>query len=196
LCQQITVSQLVAAAISQDFARAEVESEMETVIAAKNFEIARLSDRVQYYEAANREMSQRNQEAIGKYFLHCNWLYLYQWSFLYRRWPWLILFETVTPLWKAYINPKANLMFSSLSDWFWTYNRRIGTNDHYLRSFLKLYYLTFTQIVWTADLIRLSFGFFIGISLPSFSIINVLMIIISTIAAIMSVLDTLTSLSS
>ncbi|PWZ25682.1 hypothetical protein Zm00014a_019564 [Zea mays] len=64
LCQQITVSQLVAAAISQDFARAEVELEMETVIAAKNFEIARLSDRVQYYEAANREMSQRNQEAI------------------------------------------------------------------------------------------------------------------------------------
>ncbi|KAG2651859.1 hypothetical protein PVAP13_1NG320719 [Panicum virgatum] len=45
-------------------AHAEVESEMETVIAAKNFEIARLSDRVQYYEAANREMSQRNQEAI------------------------------------------------------------------------------------------------------------------------------------
>jgi hypothetical protein len=85
LCQQITVSQLVAAAISQDFARAEVASEMEAVIATKNFEIARLSDRVQYYEAANREMSQRNQEAIGKYFLHCNWLYLYQCSFLYRR---------------------------------------------------------------------------------------------------------------
>ncbi|KAI4981376.1 hypothetical protein ZWY2020_021868 [Hordeum vulgare] len=52
LCQQISVS------------RTEVESEMESVIAAKNFEIARLSDRVQYYEAANREMSQRNQEAI------------------------------------------------------------------------------------------------------------------------------------
>ncbi|KAF0934885.1 hypothetical protein E2562_028884 [Oryza meyeriana var. granulata] len=64
LCQQITVSQLVAAAIAQGFARAEVETDMETVIAAKNFEIARLSDRVQYYEAANREMSQRNQEAI------------------------------------------------------------------------------------------------------------------------------------
>ena len=48
---------------------------METVIAAKNFEIARLSDRVQYYEAANREMSQRNQEAIGKYFRHCNNVY-------------------------------------------------------------------------------------------------------------------------
>jgi hypothetical protein len=64
LCQQITVSQLVSAAIARGFARAEVESEMETVLAAKNFEIARLSDRVQYYEAANREMSQRNQEAI------------------------------------------------------------------------------------------------------------------------------------
>lgn len=64
LCQQITVSQLVAAAIARGIARAEVESEMESVISAKNFEIARLSDRVQYYEAANREMSQRNQEAI------------------------------------------------------------------------------------------------------------------------------------
>ncbi|XP_062220041.1 uncharacterized protein LOC133919616 [Phragmites australis] len=64
LCQQITVSQLVSAAIARGFARAEVESEMETMIASKNFEIARLSDRVQYYEAANREMSQRNQEAI------------------------------------------------------------------------------------------------------------------------------------
>jgi hypothetical protein len=67
LCQQITVSQLVSAAIARGFARDEVESEMETVLAAKNFEIARLSDRVQYYEAANREMSQRNQEAVGKY---------------------------------------------------------------------------------------------------------------------------------
>lgn len=64
LCQQITVSQLVAAAIARGLALADAESEMETVIAAKNFEIARLSDRVQYYEAANREMSQRNQEAI------------------------------------------------------------------------------------------------------------------------------------
>uniref|UniRef100_A0ACD5YS55 Uncharacterized protein n=1 Tax=Avena sativa TaxID=4498 RepID=A0ACD5YS55_AVESA len=64
LCQQITVSQLVAGAIARGLAHAEVESEMESVISAKNFEIARLSDRVQYYEAANREMSQRNQEAI------------------------------------------------------------------------------------------------------------------------------------
>ncbi|CAM0944909.1 unnamed protein product [Alopecurus aequalis] len=64
LCQQITVSHLVAAAIARGLARAEVESEMESVISAKNFEIARLSDRVQYYEAANREMSHRNQEAI------------------------------------------------------------------------------------------------------------------------------------
>jgi hypothetical protein len=66
LCQQIMISTLVASATARGFARAEVESDMETMIAAKNFEIARLSDRVQYYEAANREMSQRNQEAIGK----------------------------------------------------------------------------------------------------------------------------------
>jgi hypothetical protein len=59
LCQQITVSQLVAAAIARGLARVEVESEMESVISAKNFEIARLSYSVQYYEAANREMSQR-----------------------------------------------------------------------------------------------------------------------------------------
>jgi hypothetical protein len=70
LCQQIMVSQLVAAAIARGFARAEVESDMETMIATKNFEIARLSDRVQYYEAANREMSQRNQEAISKFLFH------------------------------------------------------------------------------------------------------------------------------
>jgi hypothetical protein len=70
LCQQIMVSQLVAAAIARGFARAEVESDMETMIATKNFEIARLSDRVHFYEAANREMSQRNQEAISKYLFH------------------------------------------------------------------------------------------------------------------------------
>ncbi|CAA6668838.1 unnamed protein product [Spirodela intermedia] len=36
----------------------------EAVIEAKNHEIARLRDRLQYYEAVNQEMSQRNQEAI------------------------------------------------------------------------------------------------------------------------------------
>jgi len=42
---------------------------METVIAAKNFEIARLSDRVQYYEAANREMSQETKKLLVSTFV-------------------------------------------------------------------------------------------------------------------------------
>ncbi|KAG6524247.1 uncharacterized protein LOC122045856 [Zingiber officinale] len=64
LTQQIVVTRFVADAISQGFAHAEVELEMEPQIAAKNFEITRLKDRLQYCEAANREMSQRNQEAV------------------------------------------------------------------------------------------------------------------------------------
>ncbi|KAJ4782525.1 hypothetical protein LUZ62_021520 [Rhynchospora pubera] len=64
LCRQISISRLVTDAVSKGISRAEVVAEMESVLQSKNFEISRLMDRVQYYEAANREMSQRNQEAI------------------------------------------------------------------------------------------------------------------------------------
>lgn len=64
LCRQISISRLVSDAVSKGISRAEVAAEMNSVIQSKNFEISRLMDRVQYYEAANREMSQRNQEAI------------------------------------------------------------------------------------------------------------------------------------
>lgn len=64
LCQQIVIARVVAGSIGRACSRAEVEMEMEPHIESKNFEIARLSDRLQYYEAANREMSQRNQEAV------------------------------------------------------------------------------------------------------------------------------------
>ncbi|KAG6476643.1 uncharacterized protein LOC122025562 isoform X1 [Zingiber officinale] len=64
LPQQIVVARFVADAISRGCARAEVELEMEPQIAAKNFEISRLGDRLQYYEVANREISQRNQQAV------------------------------------------------------------------------------------------------------------------------------------
>ncbi|WOL03858.1 hypothetical protein Cni_G12578 [Canna indica] len=64
LCQQIVVSRFVTDAIGRASSCAEVEIEMEPLIESKNFEIARLQDRLQYYEAANREMSQRNQEEI------------------------------------------------------------------------------------------------------------------------------------
>lgn len=67
LCQQIEIARFVAACLGRGYSRAEVELELEPQIEAKNFEIARLWDRLHYYEAANREMSQRNQEAVGKH---------------------------------------------------------------------------------------------------------------------------------
>ncbi|GER52303.1 maximins 3/H3 type 1 [Striga asiatica] len=38
--------------------------EMEAQIKLKNFEVARLWDRLCYYKAVNQEMSQRNQEVV------------------------------------------------------------------------------------------------------------------------------------
>ncbi|CAL1394695.1 unnamed protein product [Linum trigynum] len=64
LCQQLDVVRFVSSSIGQGIARAELEVGMEAQLDAKNFEIARLVDRLHYYEAVNREMSQRNQEAV------------------------------------------------------------------------------------------------------------------------------------
>ncbi|KAG0465327.1 hypothetical protein HPP92_019491 [Vanilla planifolia] len=64
LCQQIIIAKTVAASVAGGRAKAETELKMQTQIEMKNFENARLWDRLHYYEAANREMSQRNQEAI------------------------------------------------------------------------------------------------------------------------------------
>lgn len=65
ICQQLSVARFVSNSIGRGVARAEVEREMETQLEAKNFEIARLLERLQCYETMNREMSQRNQEAVG-----------------------------------------------------------------------------------------------------------------------------------
>ncbi|XP_074557644.1 uncharacterized protein LOC141813580 [Curcuma longa] len=64
LCQQIEVSRIVADAVGRAITCAEAEMAMQPLVQSKNFEIARLQDRLQYYETANREMSQRNQEAL------------------------------------------------------------------------------------------------------------------------------------
>ncbi|KAJ9147058.1 hypothetical protein P3X46_029262 [Hevea brasiliensis] len=64
LCQQVYVTRFVSESIGRGIAKAEAEMEKETQIEAKNFEIGRLWDRLHYYEAVNREMSQRNQEAV------------------------------------------------------------------------------------------------------------------------------------
>ncbi|XP_022740377.1 uncharacterized protein LOC111292325 [Durio zibethinus] len=64
LRQQVSVARFVSSSVGRAIARAEMEMEMEAQIELKNFEIARLWDRLHYYEAVNREMSQRNQEAV------------------------------------------------------------------------------------------------------------------------------------
>lgn len=69
LRQQMGIARFVSLSMGRGIAKAELETEMEAQIESKNFEIARLLDRLHYYEAVNREMSQRNQEAVGKDFV-------------------------------------------------------------------------------------------------------------------------------
>lgn len=64
LSRQVELIRFVSNSIGRGVAKAEIESEMEAQLESKNFEIARLLDRVRYYEAVNHEMSQRNQETI------------------------------------------------------------------------------------------------------------------------------------
>ncbi|KAK9062008.1 hypothetical protein SSX86_019192 [Deinandra increscens subsp. villosa] len=62
--RQIHLIRFVSNCIGRGVAKAEIGAEMEAQLESKNFEIARLSDRLRYYEAVNQEMSQRNQETI------------------------------------------------------------------------------------------------------------------------------------
>ncbi|XP_057976477.1 uncharacterized protein LOC131163759 [Malania oleifera] len=64
LCQQVHLARFVSESVGRGTAKAQMEMEMEAQMEAKNFEITRLLDRLHYYEAMNREMSQRNQETI------------------------------------------------------------------------------------------------------------------------------------
>lgn len=65
--QRIVVAREVAASVARGAVKAELEEELETVVAEKNREVARLRDKLQYFELVNHEMSQRNQEAIGMF---------------------------------------------------------------------------------------------------------------------------------
>lgn len=67
--QQVHTARFISNAIGRGTARAEVEMEMEAQLESKNFEISRLLERLHCYETMNREMSQRNQEAVGKIFI-------------------------------------------------------------------------------------------------------------------------------
>lgn len=62
--QEVIVARFVAEAIGKGEARAEAELAAEVIIESKDQEISRLRDRLQYYEAMNREMSQRNLEVM------------------------------------------------------------------------------------------------------------------------------------
>ncbi|GJR42493.1 hypothetical protein Tco_1310596 [Tanacetum coccineum] len=63
LCRQVDHLRFVSNSIRRGIARAKLEVEMESQMQPKNFEIARLLDRLHYYEAINHEMSYRNQES-------------------------------------------------------------------------------------------------------------------------------------
>ncbi|XP_047341936.1 uncharacterized protein LOC124945526 [Impatiens glandulifera] len=62
LHQEIVVARFVSEAIGHGMARAKAEVAAEEMIQSKDHEITRLRDRLQYYEAVNREMCLRNQE--------------------------------------------------------------------------------------------------------------------------------------
>lgn len=64
--QKLVVAQVVAYSVARGAVRAEIGEEMENVVVEKNREIARLQDKLHYYELVNHEMSQRNQKAFGK----------------------------------------------------------------------------------------------------------------------------------
>ncbi|XP_073317964.1 uncharacterized protein [Primulina huaijiensis] len=64
VCQQVYIARFISNSIGRGIAKAEVEMEMEAQIRLKNSEIARLCDRLHYYETVNQEMSQRNQEVV------------------------------------------------------------------------------------------------------------------------------------
>ncbi|KAG8383353.1 hypothetical protein BUALT_Bualt04G0003600 [Buddleja alternifolia] len=64
VCQQVYLARFISNSIGRGIAKAEVEMEMEAQLKLKNCEIARLWDRLRYYEAVNQEMSQRNQEVV------------------------------------------------------------------------------------------------------------------------------------
>lgn len=66
VCQQVYLARFVSNSIGRGIAKAEVEMEMQAQIRLKNSEIARLWDRLHYYDTVNQEMSQRNQEVVGE----------------------------------------------------------------------------------------------------------------------------------
>jgi len=92
--QQLYITRFISNSIGRGIARAEVEMEMEAQLELKNFEIARLLERLHCYETMNREMSQRNQEAVGENYV----IFLFPSVLISRVYFYLKLNTTILPL--------------------------------------------------------------------------------------------------
>lgn len=64
ISQKLVIARLVGGSVARAAIQVATEEEFESMLAAKNREISRLHDKLQYYELVNQEMSQRNQEII------------------------------------------------------------------------------------------------------------------------------------
>ncbi|KAK4747094.1 hypothetical protein SAY87_026131 [Trapa incisa] len=64
LSQQVYTAPFVSKVVGRGIAKAKVEAVMEVQYKTKNFEIARLWDRLHFYEAVNHKMFHRNQEDV------------------------------------------------------------------------------------------------------------------------------------
>lgn len=65
VCQQVQVIRFVSESIGRGIAKAEIRTEMENQLEAKDIEITRLCDRLHYYKVVNREMSEMNQQPLA-----------------------------------------------------------------------------------------------------------------------------------
>ncbi|KAL0412839.1 UNVERIFIED_CONTAM: hypothetical protein Sradi_1485600 [Sesamum radiatum] len=66
ISQEVVVARFVAEAIGRGQARAEAEKAASAIIEAKDQEILRLRDRLQYYETVNHELSQRKLVEVAR----------------------------------------------------------------------------------------------------------------------------------
>ncbi|KAL0454545.1 UNVERIFIED_CONTAM: hypothetical protein Slati_0793700 [Sesamum latifolium] len=81
ISQEVVVARFVAEAIGRGQARAEAEKAASAIIEAKDQEILRLRDRLQYYETVNHELSQR--KLVGMFLTSASFLILASISLIY-----------------------------------------------------------------------------------------------------------------
>ncbi|KAF3453896.1 hypothetical protein FNV43_RR04337 [Rhamnella rubrinervis] len=98
LCRQVYLVRFVSNTIGRGIARDELENEMEDRIEVKDIEIAQLWDKLNNYEAINKEMVQKNQDVICEAYVLCAEML---WQDRERRkrrqrWVWGLIIATLT----------------------------------------------------------------------------------------------------